>query len=239
MSDTPNELLDSSTGLILHEMLATIEDELREGSTLNERFDSFKSFFELIFDMSIDEIEDVEETIQNDNSLIDIYNEIRRSIAATLDNYFGITFEDLEKVYLENLYYIYQVVYLKYIQFLYMYAIGQCISQNKTTHEVFKEAEEAAVKENVEIADYMLGKYILDENEFTSENIAGILDKADPGNLAYLYLFGEPVDPKKINEGPLQTVYIDNNAFRLRIKKEYLNPGIKYCLETIFRKNIK
>jgi hypothetical protein len=239
MRDEPGEIIDSPAGLLLHEMLATIEDELRDGSTLNERFDSFKKYFEAIFEIPIEDIDDTEELIQNDTELIDLYFAIRAGIAGSLDIYFGITFEDIYKVTMNDLYNIYQVVYLKFVQFLYMYALGKCIGSKKMLKDALKEAEDINIKENIEVSDTLVGNYIFDEDEFTSENIALALDRSDPGNLAYLYLFGEPIDPRNDVTGPMETVYIDNNAFRLRVKKEYLEASIKYILETIFRKNME
>jgi hypothetical protein len=239
MRDEPGEIIDSPAGLLLHEMLATIEDELRDGSTLYERFDSFKKYFEAIFEVPIEDIDDVEELVQNNSEMIDLYYAIKAGITGSLDIYFGITFEDIDKVDMNDLYNIYQVIYLKFMQFLYMYALGKCIESGKTLSEALKEAEENNIKNNIEVADSLVGNYILDENEFTSESIALALDRSDPGNLAYLYLFGEPVDPEHSVTGPLESVYINNNAFRLRVKKEYLDTSIKYILETVFRKNIE
>jgi hypothetical protein len=236
MIDETNELLDSSTGILLHEMISTIEDELREGSASINRHDSFKEYFEIIFERSIDEIDDIEEAIQNDPSKIDLYSIIRQEISSAYDNYFGITFDDLDNVDLNGLYSVYKVVYLKFANFLHMYSLGKCILLGITPKKMYEDAQESVIKgASIDIADTLVGEYIVNEDEFTSENIALSLDKADPGNVDYLYVFGEPVDPEEDYLGEQPKVFIDNNAFRRRVKKEYSVSAFKYLLELLFR----
>jgi hypothetical protein len=224
----------------LYEMIETIKDELRDGSTLKERPDSFKTYFEKLFNRSIDDIDDIEELISSNNTYINIYQIIRDELVKALDNYFGITFDDIEKVYLGNIYSIYNVVYIGFINFLCNYALGKGIEKGLDGEKIIKLANENNEKNAIDIADSIVGEYISNEDEFNSDNIAKALNISDPGNEDYLYLFGESEggieDEIKIAELP--NVIIDNNAFRLRVKYEYSQSGVKYLFETAFNKLI-
>jgi hypothetical protein len=221
---------------LLYEMVNTVADELKEGSTLAARNDSFAYYFEKLFETPASEIDNIEEIIQqayDSEEKIEIYNVIKRETANSFDKYFGITFDDLDLVPLSDIYTVYQVIYLDFISLLYDYAAGKAAENGLNEKELFEKAKEENIRSAADIADYIAGNYIMDENEFTSENIGSALDKADPGNEGYLYLFG--CSPEgEFQEGETQRVYIDNNAFRLRVKKEYLNPAVKYLFELVY-----
>jgi hypothetical protein len=234
------EEIDDDANL-LYEMIATIEDELREGSTLFERHDSFKEYFEKLFNISIDNIELVEETISTNSDLIDSYNVLKDELIRSFDNYFGITFDNTDKVYLEDLYSIYRVVYLDYVRFLCNYALGKGIDLGITKHEIINNAIKANMSENIDISDAIIGQYILNEDEFNSDNIAKYLTLSDPGNIDYTYLFGEgestlDKEDSGKNDMVISNVVINNEAFRLRVKYEYSNPAMKYLFELTFTK---
>jgi hypothetical protein len=220
---------------LLYEMIATIEDELKEGSTLNDRTDSFAYYYEKLFEQSIDNIEDIEEAIVNQIDKINIYQIIRNEVANIYDKYFGITFNDIDSVPLHHIYLIYQVIYVGFIKMLCFYALGKGLENEKDGNQLFKEAVEVNRHHAIDIADYLVGNYIMNEDEFTAENIALALDKSDTGNVAYQYVFGEVINNTEVEVGD---VFIDNNAFRLRVKSEYNNPAMKQLFEIVFSKLI-
>jgi hypothetical protein len=223
----------SKDSQLVYDMISIIEDELRYGSTLSDRFDSFKYHFEALFGVGIDKIDDMEDLISTNESYIEIYTVIRDGLINIYDKYFGITFEDNEKVYLNQLYTIYQVVYLGYINLLSAFALGKGM-ENKLTHkQILMNAIENNKKTSVDVSDDIVGKYIMNEDEFTTENILAAIEIADPGNVGYRYVFGGIY-----NEEYDSNVIIDENAFRLRTKMEYLLPGVKYLFELVFTKNV-
>jgi hypothetical protein len=210
---------------ILYEMLQVLDDELREGSTLSNRQDSFKFYFETLFGCSIDKIDEIEEIIISGNSetYIEIYYAIREELIKKYDKYFGIKFEDKDEVRLNELYMIYQVVYVGYISFLCMYAYGMCLGGNTLNKD----------KGNGRLtANDIVGNYLANENEFIPDNIKYALDRSDPGNIYYGYLFGSDSDEIFSN------VVLDSEAFRLRIKYEYDRESVKYIIELEFAKYI-
>jgi hypothetical protein len=218
------EEVDKDSSL-LYEMIQTINDELRYGSTLIQREDSFKFFFESLFGCSIDSIDDIEEFINGKESYMEIYYTIRDELVHQYDNYFGIKFEDPQEVDLNQLYMIYQVVYLQFVNFLCMYALGVWIKKGS------KAIDELKINEI--IADVVVGNYIANEDEFIVDNIGEALSLSDPGNIAYGYLFG--ID---INLPVLTDVAIDIDGFRARVKTEYSNQSIKSAFEYQFKKII-
>jgi hypothetical protein len=218
---------------LVYEMVSIIGDELKYGSTLYDRYDSFKDYFEQIFDVSIDKIDDLEELISNQETKIEIYQILRNEIANIYDKYFGITFNDLDKTDLASLYTVYQVIYLGFVKLFCLYALGITTEKEITGKQLFKNAIEENKKSATDISDYIVGNLIMNEDEFTVENIAIALDKLDPGNVGYQYVFGEAGSDGGVEQGE---VIIDNNAFRLRVKAEYANPGMKYLFELVFSK---
>jgi hypothetical protein len=219
----------SRDSIILYEMIDAIEYEAREGSTLANRYDSFKYYFENLFGVEIDKIDDIENVISGNRTYIEIYTVIRDEIINIYDKYFGITFEDNEKVDLSRLYMIYQIVYLEYLRLLCMFAIGKGIEQNIDAKKLYLNATENNQKNAIDIADDLVGKYIVNEDEFTSENILSALEASDPGNEGYRYLFSGIY-----NEEVNSNVIINNEAFRRRIKMEYLHSGMKYLFELVY-----
>jgi hypothetical protein len=220
----------------LYEMIATIRDELKEGSTLYERYDHFKYYFERVFDRSIDDIENIEELISGNATYIDIYTIIKDEMIKMFDNYFGITFDNTDKVYLEDIYAIYRVIYLGYVMFLCNYAFGKGIEKGLDGKQLLEKAITLNKEKAIDIADTLIGQYILNEDEFTSDNIAKALELSDPGNTDYIYLFGEAEIEENDTRLELPNVIINNEAFRLRIKYEYSSQAMKYLFEIIFDK---
>jgi hypothetical protein len=215
--------------LLLHDMINILEYELREGSTLTNRNDSFKYYFENLFNVGIDKIDDIESTISNNQTFIEIYEVIKNELINIYDKYFGITFEDNDKVDLNELYTIYQVIYLEYLRFLCMFAIGKGIEQNIDAKTLYANAVENNKNNAIDIADDLVGKYIVNEDEYNVDNILSALEASDPGNEGYRYLFSGIY-----NEEVDSNVIIDNDAFRKRIKMEYLFPSMKYAFELAF-----
>jgi hypothetical protein len=211
---------------ILYEMLQTIDDELREGSTLSERPDSFKYYFERLFGYPIDKIDDIEELISSNSgeTYIEIYNVIRDELVKKYDKYFGIKFEDPQEVALSQLYVIYFTVYVRYVNFLCMCGMGVLIGGDTLN----KEHSNSRIT-----ADDIIGNYLANEDEFTISNIGDALLLADPGNIDYSYLFDTAEEG-----GPYSNVVIDNEAFRLRVKYEYEKEGVRYLIELAFNKYI-
>jgi hypothetical protein len=222
----------------LYEMVATLRDELCDGSTLFDRYDSFKDYFEKVFDQSIDHIDDIEELISSNATYIDIYTIIKDEMIKMLDTYFGITFDDTDKVYLSDLYSIYRVIYLGYVMLLYNYALGKGIEEGLNGKQMLEKAINANKEKAIDISDTIVGRYLYNEDEFTFENIAKALELSDPGNSDYLYLFGEAEgeDDKEIKLLP--NVIINNEAFRLRMKYEY-SSSMKYLFEMVFTKLVE
>jgi hypothetical protein len=231
--------IDSDSNL-LYEMIATLKDELSDGSTLNDRYDSFRAYFEAIFDRSIDDIDDIEELISNNNTYIDKYTIIKEALIKALDNYFGITFNNTDHVYMNNLYSIYKVIYLGYVRLLCNYAIGKGIENATDTKQLMDAAININKKDAIDISYTIIGQYLYNEDEFTSENIARALELADPGNADYIYLFGESDNMSGNGVGSMiiPNVIINNEAFRLRMKYEYSHPSMKYLFEIMFNKFI-
>jgi hypothetical protein len=210
---------------ILYEMMQVLDDELREGSTLSIRQDSFKLYFETLFGCPIEKIDEIEEIITTNGgeTYIEIYCAVRDELIKKYDKYFSIKFEDPEEVKLDQLYMIYQVVYVRYISFLCMYAYGMCLGGNTLNKE----------KGNGRLtANDIVGNYLSNENEFIPENIKDALERSDPGNIYYGYLFGSDSDDIFSN------VVLDSEGFRLRIKYEYDKESVKYLIELEFTKYI-
>jgi hypothetical protein len=226
-----DDIENSNLSSLVYEMISTLEDELESGSSLNDRYDSFKEYFEKIFEIPIDKIDDIEELISSQDDKIQIYQILRNEIAHIYDKYFGITFNDLDEVDLLALYTIYQVIYLGFVKLLCYYALGKASSNGIGAKQLLKNAIEENKKNATDISDYIVGKFIMNEDDFTVENIALALNVSDPGNIGYLYVFGEADSEDNIEQGK---VFIDNNAFRLRIKAEYNNPAMKYLFELVF-----
>jgi hypothetical protein len=220
--------IDSS---LVYEMISDIDSELENGSSLYDRFDLFAFYYEKIFNQSIDKIDDLEELLANQEDKTKIYQILRNEIAHIYDKYFGITFDNLDSVTLATLYTIYQVIYLDFIKLLCFYAIGKGLEKGMNPDFVYKAAIEENKKEAVDISDYIVGNYIMNEDEFTVENIALALDKSDPGNIGYMTVFGNVIQDDEVHS---EGVIIDNNAFRLRVKKEYNNPATKQLFEIVF-----
>jgi hypothetical protein len=216
---------------LVYEMIATLEDELKYGSSLNDRYDSFKYYFEKIFKMPIDRLDDIEGLIANQNDKINIYQTLRDEISHIYDKYFGITFNDIEKVDINSLYTIYQIIYVEFVKLLCFYALGKAKEKDIDGKQLFRNAIEENKKTAIDISDYIVGNYIMNEDEFTFENIALALDRSDTGNMGYQYLFGVP---DGVGEIALGEVIIDNNAFRLRVKSEYNNLALKQLFEIVF-----
>jgi hypothetical protein len=223
----------------LYEMVSAIKDELEEGSTLYEREDTFKYYFEKVFDRSIDDIDEIEELISSNTTYITMYSVLKEELIKMLDNYFGITFDNPDRVYLENLYGIYRVIYLGYVPFLCNYALGKGISAGSNGNKIFENALMLNKRTGTDVADTLIGQYIYNEDEFTSDNIAKILELSDPGNIDYIYLFGESDIEDNSDVAILPNVIINNQAFRLRVKYEYSRPAMKYLLEIEFSKLIE
>jgi hypothetical protein len=230
------DLFDSTTGFILYEFYASIEDDIRDGSLAITRFDNFKKYFEMLFEKPVDTLDSLESEISNDEELVNYYEIIRNKLAYVYDTHFGISINDLENITLFNLYEIYQIIYLEFIQFLCIYAIGKIIISRKSPKKALEEAELINETESVGIADTLLGAYIFDEDEFSDENIITALEAADPGNELYKTLFGEAGQMYK--ESPdayripvISNIAVNNIAFRLKVKTEYLKPGMKDLIE--------
>jgi hypothetical protein len=223
------EEVDSNSSLV-YTMISVLEDEIGYGSTLHNRDDSFAYYFQMLFGYSINEIDKIEELIANKDSYIEIYNILREQIVHIYDKYFGIKFDDIDKIDLYHLYIIYQIVYLNYIQFLCMYALGKGIEQNLSGQQLLENALAENDAQAIDVTDSIVGKYIYNEDEFTIETIARALEASDPGNVGYQYLFGD------INQDIdyIAPAIIDNEAFRLRVKYEYSQPGVKYLIELAF-----
>jgi hypothetical protein len=111
--------------------------------------------------------------------------------------------------------------------------LGKAHKDKKTSgRKALEEAIELNKTNAIDIADTLVGNFIMNENEFTQENIGRIVEYADPGNNGYRLLFN-------IDQDPLAKVAIDNDAFRLRVKKEYLHPAFKYLFELVFRRYVE
>jgi hypothetical protein len=216
---------------LLSETIREIEREIQDGATIKDRFDSFGYYFESLFDLPVDEIDNIEELIQagDDEEKIEIYHVLKEELVNMYDKYFGIKFPDFDRVLLSELYTIYTVIYLGLVDLLCVYALGKAHQDKKTSgKKVLDDAIEQNKTKAVDIADSLVGNYIMNEDEFTQENIGRVVEYVDPGNNGYRLLFNSDQDP-------LAKVAIDNDAFRLRIKKEYLHPAFKYLFELVFR----
>jgi hypothetical protein len=117
-----------------------------------------------------------------------------------------------------------------------MYAVGKVILEKNTLDNALHNAYITKEESNQDIVDSLLGTYILDEDEFTDDNIALALEAGDPGNELYMKLFGEasaldPGDPSSYQFATIRNVSIYNIAFRLKVKSEYLKEGMKELIE--------
>jgi hypothetical protein len=215
---------------LVYEVIREIEKELQDGATIKDRFDSFAYYFESLFDVTIDEIDNIEEIIQagDDGEKVEIYHILKGELANIYDKYFGIRFNDFDRILLSDLYTIYTVIYLGIVDLLCAYATGKAHDKGISGKVAMDEAIENNKTKATDISDFIVGNYIMNEDEFTQENIGKALEYADPGNNGYRMLFNTDNDP-------LSKIGIDNDAFRLRIKKEYLNPAFKYLFELVFR----
>lgn len=217
--------MDLSTGNKLYgdinydisSMISDLELELKDGSISVFREDTFKNGFENIFNVPIDDIDDIEAQLQtesNSEEKIEIYKDLVLTIRGFFDTYFGITFDERsgEVIDLNKLYMLYRVLYLNYIEFLSRCVYGRCRIENLSTDFI----NQRFVEETIE-----------DENIFTSDNIQLWLNDADPGNEEYIYIFGSPETDEDDSENVDNTpeVCIDNFAFKARINKDFLDSG--------------
>jgi hypothetical protein len=205
------ELEYGDLGTDIYDMLANIENDFKSGSNNKLRIDSFKIGFESIFNMPIDEIDDVEERIANQSAddlatKIELYEYISDSIVHYLDTYYGITFNiaENETIDLNKLYMVYRVIFLNLVEMMANCLVGRVVNRMMSADTI--------------IDEQFLKEFLQDDNEFIVDNIQTYLDIADQGNVEYRYVFGTADDALDIPE-----VSVDIFALRPRLCKEYFN----------------
>lgn len=220
--------LDGVVGSMVYEMLATIEDEFRDGSCQRLRDDTFAIAIEGIFGIPVDELDDLEEKINGDDKKIEFYDTIKSGIRNLFDKYYGITFED--KVDLNKLHDVYHTVYVDFFDLLTTYGIGTEIYNNRendvTVNDFVNTAKAQAKKHNTYLSVVIIGNKLADENSFTLDQVTEALFTVDPGNAVHEYIFGqlaasdESLDSHD-NLIASPEVFIDVEAFRRRLLSEF------------------
>ena len=230
--ENDDDALDSSLGSYIYEMLATIEDEFRDGSSQRLRDDTFAIGIEQIFEIKIEELDNLEEAITGKHEkYMQAYETIKESIRNLFDKYYGITFND--DVDLEHLHDVYVAVYIQFFDLLAKYGIGvdRILHDGKTTvAQAIAEARKIARKRSTSFSRILIGDLLANEDEFILEKIAHALATVDPGNVTYEYLFGQL--PDAIDESdPIQnlvdtpSVEIEIEALRRRLLMEFEYEG--------------
>ena len=198
----------------ISDFIYNVEQDLCYKSPINNTVDNFKEGFENVFGISIDQIDNVEEIIQNGSDReekVNIYSEIVEKIKSFFSKSYGITFDngDGTIIDLNKLYTLYRILYLK-SDILFKYIVAGRFIDMYTKHE-----EQYVDLDKTPTTQFVFNT-IGDSNEFTIDNIRKWLFISDPGNEEYEWIFGKylPTDDDKQDdvEGSLE-VYIDDNTF--------------------------
>lgn len=232
--ENEDDALDSSLGSYIYDMLATIEDEFRDGSSQRLRDDTFMIGIRSIFEIDEDKLDDIEEIISSKHpKYTEAYETIKNTMRNLFDKYYGITFSD--DVDLERLHDVYIAIYVQYFDLLAKYAAGTdriTRGSDTTFGEAIGNARKLARKRSTSYSRILIGDLIADENEFILEKIAHALAAVDPGNAVYEYIFGQLPDAIDLSdpnavENLLDTpkVDIEIEAFRRRMLMEFEYEG--------------
>lgn len=208
-----NDAADTELSTNLYECLADIEVLLQAGDTSNSRTDMFEVFLDKVFNISIDDIDDIE-TLINDKAqevrevFQEIYENFRDGVCSCFDRYLGVTFtyDDINRrPDLNELYSVYNVLFLHEYDTLGK-IMAYIIVKNPSVYDLRK--------------DTCFSDIINDEGVFNLDSIPEILSKMDPGNKDLLYVFGEvPEDDDESGSYANPDVSIDFDVWKAHLDK--------------------
>lgn len=237
----PNEAETDEYYTEIYDSLSKIELDLKDGDTRHNRIDNFTLLFENAFNLSIDQVDDVESLIMDKSGdeqemLLNVYTIVRDGLVHFLDLYWGVNFNydgvnsnpDLNNVY--SCYRVFFIDILNWVSKVFAYLISKYPNE---------------YGDFFEDKNRFFDDIVNDAYRFNLDSIPSILSIMDPGNEDYLYVFGRIPDDVGDDGMYLNPdVSVDWKAFIGRLMKEinlgnsvanreYLRDRINHYLEYI------
>lgn len=237
----PNEAETDEYYTEIYDSLSKIELDLKDGDTRHNRIDNFTLLFENAFNLSIDQVDDVESLIMDKSGdeqemLLNVYTIVRDGLVHFLDLYWGVNFNydgvnsnpDLSDVY--SCYRVFFIDILNWVSKVFAYLISKYPNE---------------YGDFFEDKNRFFDDIVNDAYRFNLDSIPSILSIMDPGNEDYLYVFGRIPDDVGDDGMYLNPdVSVDWKAFIGRLMKEinlgnsvanreYLRDRINHYLEYI------
>lgn len=237
----PNEAETDEYYTEIYDSLSKIELDLKDGDTRHNRIDNFTLLFENAFNLSIDQVDDVESLIMDKSGdeqemLLNVYTIVRDGLVHFLDLYWGVNFNydgvnsnpDLSDVY--SCYRVFFIDILNWVSKVFAYLISKYPNE---------------YGDFFEDKNRFFDDIVNDAYRFNLDSIPSILSIMDPGNEDYLYVFGRIPDDVGDDGMYLNPdVSVDWKAFICRLMKEinlgnsvanreYLRDRINHYLEYI------
>jgi hypothetical protein len=183
-----NSARDETVSTDLYDCLSEIEVLLQAGDSSPIRTDIFEKCLETVFNVSINEIDDIETLICDKSQEVrevyeELYNLFRDGVRTSFDRYLGVTFtyDDINrKPDLNELYSVYNTLYLNEYSTLGK-IMAYIILKNPGVYDLRK--------------DTCFTDIIEDDGVFNLDTIPEILSNVDPGNKDNLYVFGDIPEP--------------------------------------------
>lgn len=230
----PNEAETDEYYTEIYDSLSKIELDLKDGDTRHNRIDNFALLFESAFNLSIDQVDDVEDLIMDKSGdeqemLLNVYTIVRDGLAHFLDLYWGVNFNydgvnsnpDLNNVY--SCYRIFFIDILNWVAKVFAYLISKYPNE---------------YGDFFEDKNRFFDDIVNDAYRFNLDSIPSILSIMDPGNSDYLYVFGKIPDDVGDDGMYLNPdVSIDWSAFISRLMKE-INLGNNIANRDYLRERI-
>jgi len=239
--DMPNEAETDEYYSGIYESLSKIEFDLKDGDTRHNRIDNFALLFESAFNLSIDQVDDIESLLMEKSGdeqemLLNVYSIIRDGVVHFLDLYWGVEFNYdgvNSKPDLNNAYSCYRVFFtdiLNWVAKVFAYLISKYPSDY---NDFFEDKNR------------FFDDIVNDTYRFNLDSIPSILSIMDPGNADYIYVFGKIPDDVGDDGMYLNPdVGIDWSVFTKRLmreinlgnsvaNREYLRERINHYLEYI------
>lgn len=223
-----NNQKENNTSIDLYECLAEIEVALQAGDTSNSRADQFAAFLDKVYNVSLDELDDIETLICNKDEetrkvLQEIYEVFRDGVCNIFDRYLGITFtyDDVNRrPDLNELYSVYSALFLHEYDTLGK-IMAYIILKNPGVFDLRKDA--------------CFSDIIHDDGVFNLDTIPDIISKVDPGNTDLMYVFGEvPEDDDETGSYANPDVSIDFDVWIAHLEK-----GLNYGAGILNKENLR
>ena len=179
-----NDSIDNGQSTDLYECLSEIEVSLQAGDCSPKRDDIFEKCLENVFNIGIEDIDDIEALICNKSQevrevYVELYELFREGVRNSFDRYLGVTFtyDDINrKPDINELYSVYNTLYLNEYDTLGK-VLAYIIVKNPGVYDLRK--------------DTCFTDIIEDDGVFNLDTIPEILNIVDPGNKDNLYVFGD------------------------------------------------